>query len=346
MLAPRGYEIVRAASGAEALARVASDPVDLVLLDILMPEMDGYEVCRLLRDGESTRMLPVVMITASGEQEKTKAIEAGADDFVTKPFDQAELLARVRSLVRIKRYHDTIQAQRAELEAFNRQLEQRVREQVSELERMSRLRRFLSAPVADLVSSGDASVLESHRREITVAFCDLRGFSAFAEVAEPEDVMAVLGDYHDALGELIHRFEGTLTRFAGEGLMVVFNDPLPCPDAPERAVRMAVAMRSRVWELAERWSGLGHDLQLGVGITQGHATLGAIGFEGRWDYAAVGSVTHLAERLCEQAEPGQILISRRVYAATESLVVVQPVGELALRGLARPTPAYDVVGIE
>jgi class 3 adenylate cyclase len=322
VLEPRGYTVVRAQSGAEALERVAAEPVDLVLLDILMPGMDGYEVCRRLRDDDATRFLPVVMITAGGdEEEKTKAIEAGADDFVTKPFAQPELLARVRSLLRIKRYHDAI-------EGFNRQL-----------------RRFLAPAIADLVAYGDASVLESHRREIAVVFCDLRGFTAFAETAEPEDVMAVLGEYHQALGELVHRFEGTLARFTGEGMMVFFNDPLPCPDAPERAVRMAVAMRSRVWELAERWSRLGYDLELCAGIAQGHATLGTIGFEGRSDYGAVGSVTNLAERLCEQAEPGQILISARVHSAIEDVVVAQAVGELAMRGLARPTQAFDVAGI-
>ena len=319
--------MVTATSGDEALERVRAEPVDLVLLDIVMPGMDGYEVCRRLRADPATEFLPVVMITASGEQEKVAAIEAGADDFIAKPFDQAELLARVRSLLRIKRYHDTIEAQAAELAAWNRQLEQRVEEQVTELERARRLRRFLSPQVAELVmSSGDESFLESHRREITVVFCDLRGFTAFAETVEPEDVMLVLGEYHAALGDLVHRYEGTLERFTGDGLMVFFNDPLPCPDAPERAVRMAVAMRNRVATLAEGWHRMGHDLDFGVGIAQGHATLGRIGFEGRFDYAAIGNVTNLAARLCAEAGPGQILISQRVYAAAEDLVTAEPVG--------------------
>ena len=347
ILAPRGYRVSAAHSGREALAMVADEAIDLVLLDILMPEMDGYEVCRALRAEPETSFLPVVMITASGEQEKVAAIEAGADDFIAKPFDQAELLARVKSLVRIKRYHDTIESQAAELAAWNRELEQRVAEQVEALERMARLRRFLSPQLAELVlSSGDDSFLNSHRREITVVFCDLRGFTSFAETVEPEDVMAVLGEYHAALGDIVYRFDGTLERFIGDGLMVIFNDPLPCTDAPERAVRMALAMRGRVAELGEGWSRHGYDLDFGVGIAQGHATLGRIGFEGRADYTAIGSVTNLAARLCAEAGGRQILVSQRVFAAIEDIVVADSVGELALRGFARPARAYNVVGFD
>lgn len=301
VLEPRGYTVVTASSGEEALERVAG--VDLVLLDIVMPGIDGFEVCRRLRADPGTSFLPVVMVTASGEQEKRRAIEAGADDFVAKPFDHEELLARVRSLLRIKRYHDTIAA-------------------------------FLSPQVAGLVA-GDAPALESHRAEITLAAFDLRDFAAFAETVEPEELMAVLGAYLAAAGEEIHRFEGTLERFAGPRLMVMFNDPAPCPDAPERAVRLAVAVRNRVWELAEGWSRQGYDLHPVAGVAQGHATLGRVGFEGRADYAAIGSVTMRAERLCAAAEPGQILVSRRVHAATDGLAIARAAGE-----------AFDVVGLE
>jgi adenylate cyclase len=347
ILTPRGYHVVAANSGREALERVAAESIDLVLLDILMPEMDGYEVCRALRAEPSTSFLPVVMITASGEQEKIAAIEAGADDFIAKPFDQAELLARVHSLLRIKRYHDTIEAQAAELAAWNRELEQRVAEQVDALERLGRLRRFLSPQLADLViSSGDDSFLHSHRREITVVFGDLRGFTSFSETVEPEDVMAVLRDYHTALGDLVHRFDGTLERFTGDGLMVIFNDPLDCPDAPERAVRMALAMRGRVTGLAAGWARRGYDLAFGVGIAQGHATLGQVGFEGRSEYTAIGSVTNLAARLCAAAQGGQILVSQRVFSAIDQIAVVDSLGELTLPGFSRPTRAYNVVGLD
>jgi len=347
VLAPRGYAIVKAESGREALEKVTAEPVDLVLLDILMPEMDGYAVCRALREDPATQYLPVVMVTASGDQEKVAAIEAGADDFITKPFDQAELVARVSSLLRIKRYHDTIEAQAAELAEWNRELERRVTEQVEQLERLGRLRRFLSPQVAELVvSSGDDSILESHRREITVVFCDLRGFTAFAETVEPEDVMVVLAEFHGAVGDLVRRFEGTLERFTGDGVVVFFNDPIPCEDAPQRAMRMAVAIRSRVGQLAEGWRRKGYDIELGIGIAQGHATLGRIGFEGRSDYAAIGSVTNLAARLCAEAMAGQILISQRVHSATEDMVTADAVGDLTLRGFSRPMPAFNVIGLD
>jgi adenylate cyclase len=347
ILTPRGYRVVTAGSGEDGLKLLREEKPDLVLLDILMPEMDGYEVCRRIREDPATAFLPVVMITASGDQEKRRALETGADDFVTKPFDQTELLARVRSLVRIKQHHDTIERQTAELAVWNRQLEDRVNAQVKELERVSRLRRFLSPQVAELVvDSGDESFLDSHRREIVVVFCDLRRFTSFAETAEPEEVMGVLGEYHRALGDLIFRFEGTLERFAGDGLMVFFNDPIRCEDGPARAVRMAVAMRSRVQDLADGWARRGYDLAFAAGIAQGYATLGRIGFEGRFDYAAIGSVTNLASRLCSEAAPWQILVTQRVHAGAEEVVVSDDVGELTLAGFTRPVRVYDIKGLD
>src|SRR3954452_7533007 len=347
ILAPRGYDVRTASSGEEALTALDADDMDLVLLDIVMPGMDGYEVCREIRERPGTAYLPVVMVTASGDEQKVKALEAGADDFLTKPINQNELLARVASLARIKRYQDTIKRQSDELAAWNRDLEARVEEQVSEIQRMSRLRRFLAPQLAELiVDSGDESFLESHRREIVVVFCDLRGFTPFAEASEPEEVMGVLEEYHAALGDLIFRFEGTLERFAGDGLMVFFNDPVRCEDGPARAIRMSVAMRTRVRGLAEAWARQGHDLALGIGIAQGYATLGRIGFDGRYDYAAIGSVTNMASRLCADAEPWQILVSERVFAAPGPLVVGEDAGRRELRGFSRHVHAFAITGVE
>jgi adenylate cyclase len=248
--------------------------------------------------------------------------------------------------VRIKRYHDTIEAQTSELEEWNRTLEARVDEQVVELEQMNRLRRFLSPTLAEVIVSQGESVLESHRREIATLFADLRGWTSFSATTEPEEVMKIIAEFHNRMGELILRYEATVGWFAGDGLMVWFNDPIPCDDPAARAVRMAVEMREAMSELTAKWRKRGHELDFGVGIAQGHATLGQIGFEGRSDYTAIGSVTNLAARLCGAAAPRQILISQRVYTAAEDIVVADSVGELALRGFSRPARAYNVLGLD
>jgi adenylate cyclase len=345
VLGSNGYDVTAASSGPEALERVSEDVPDIVLLDIQMPGMNGYEVCRRLREGPATQFLPVVMVTSSDQEVRINAIEAGADDFIIKPFNKQELLARVRSLVRIKRYHDTIEAQTSELEEWNRTLEARVDEQVVELEQMNRLRRFLSPTLAEVIVSQGESVLESHRREIATLFADLRGWTSFSATTEPEEVMKIIAEFHNRMGELILRYEATVGWFAGDGLMVWFNDPIPCDDPAARAVRMAVEMREAMSELTAKWRKRGHELDFGVGIALGYATLGRIGFDGRYDYGAVGSVMNLAARLCSEAKGGQIVISERVYSEIEELLTAESVGELTLKGFMKPVAAYNVLDV-
>jgi adenylate cyclase len=348
LLGAKGYAVSTASSGPEALLKVETERPDLVLLDVMMPEMSGYEVCRKIRENPGTGILPVVMVTSlDPAQERIRGLEAGADDFLTKPVNQAELLARVRSLIRVKQLYDTVQAQAAQLAELNKTLEQRVGEQVAQLDRLGRLKRFFSPQLAELIVAGDAEdPLKSHRREVTVVFLDLRGFTAFAETAEPEEVMGVLREYHAEMGRLILEHEGTLERFTGDGMMVFFNDPVAVPNAAERATRMALAMRDCVRDLRVKWKKRGVDLDLGVGIAQGYATIGAIGFEGRLDYGAIGTVTNLAARLCGEAKPGQILVSQRMLGAVEDLAEAEVVGEVALKGFSKSVGAFNVVGLK
>ncbi len=347
LLALQGYAVSTAANGEEALARVAADDPDLVLLDIMMPGISGYKVCRTIRDDPATALLPVVLCTwLDPNQERIKGIEAGADDFLPKPVNQSELFARVKSLLRVKSLQDEVKRQAEQLAEWNRQLERRVAEQVAEMECLARLKRFVSPRVGEMILAGDVEdPLKTLRRDITVVFTDLRGFTAFSETAEPEEVMGVLREYHAALGRLVLAHEGTIEHFAGDGVMILFNDPMPVDHPELTAVRMALEMRDAVAALATGWKKRGHDLGFGVGIANGYATLGAIGFEGRRDYGAIGPVTNLSARLCSEARTGQILISQRVYGRIEAGVEAEPVGELSLKGLSRPVTAFNVLGL-
>ncbi|MGH2977334.1 MAG: response regulator [Gaiellaceae bacterium] len=339
VLVPHGYDVVTASNGAEALAVVESEQPDLVLLDLFMPELDGYAVCAHLRANEETAVLPVIMVTSSVGEEKTRAIEAGADDFIPKPFNHDELLTRVRSLLRIKRYHDTIRE-------LNRTLEERVAAQVEELERLRQLGRFLSPQIAEaIVSSGDESILRSHRREVAVFFADLRGWTTFVDAVEPEELLRVLREFHDTIGLLVQRFEATVGFLEGDGVELFFNDPIEIPDAALRAVRLGCALREEMVGLTDLWRKRGYDVDFGAGIALGYATCGEIGFEGRSDYAAIGSVTNLASRLADEAGGGQVLITQRLYAEVEDSVEAVPVGEFELKGFSRPVPALEVVSL-
>jgi adenylate cyclase len=345
ILVPNGYDVLSVSSGPEAIELLKAHSLDLVLLDVQMAGMNGYEVCRRIRADEATSFLPVVIVTSHPEEARVDAIEAGADDFIMKPFNQQELLARVRSLLRIKRYHDTNQAQAVELAEWNRTLEARVADQVAELEKMNRLRRFLSPTLAEVILTQGEEILENHRREIAALFADLRGWTDFSATTEPEEVMRVIGSFHAAIGDVIVKYEATVGWFAGDGLMVWFNDPIPCADPAARAVRMAVEMREAVAELTTQWLRRGHELDFSIGIALGYATLGRIGYDGRYDYGAVGSVCNLASRLCDEALPGQIVVSQRVLADVEEIVTAVPLGALVLKGFGKPVQAYAVVNV-
>jgi DNA-binding response OmpR family regulator len=346
VLAPHGYEVIGATDARAAIELATSTDPDLVLLDVLMPELDGYAVCRELREREQTAVLPVIMLTSSVGQEKTQAIEAGADDFIPKPFNHHELLTRVRSLLRIKRYHDTIKSQAAELLALNRTLEERVQTQIAELERLRRLRRFLSPQLADaIVDSDNDAILRSHRRQVAMFFADLRGWTSFADAVEPEEVMGVLREFHAAIGGLVRRFDATVGFLEGDGVQLFFNDPIEVPDAALRAVRLGCALREEMALLTPQWRKRGYDLGFGAGIALGYATCGEVGFEGRYDYAAIGAVTNLASRLADEAADRQILIAQRLHAEVEDAVDVEPAGNFTLRGFTRPVAAFNVVAL-
>ena len=349
----QGYDnITIATNGHEALNILRSKSFDLVLLDIMMPDLNGYEVLERMRSSPELRDIPVIMISGIGELDSVvRCIELGAEDYLPKPFEPTLLRARVRATLERKRLHDQVVAQAADLASqaaelanWNKTLEQRVADQLGEIERMGRLRRFLSPQVADLiVASGMEKQLQSHRGEITALFCDLRGFTRFSETSDPEDVMVLLRDYHAVIGQIVIKYGATLEHFAGDGVMVIFNAPVPIDKPQLQAVRMALEMRDAMGTFTQKWRRLGHDIGFGIGISHGFATLGTIGFEGRFDYAAVGTVSNIASRLCDEAKPGQILISPRVLMAVEDTMKVELVGELTLKGIQRPMTAYNVI---
>jgi len=328
-----GYDVEVATNGAEALESVRDKAPDLVISDILMPQMDGYELCRRLRASPATALLPVILITSAEQTERVKGVEAGADDFLARPVNWPELFARAKRLLHVKALQDEIQQ-------LNAKLEQRVREQVAQLERLSRMKRFFSRAVAEAIVAGGEELLEPHRREITAVFLDLRGFTAFTDRADPDEVMELLRAYHATLGRTVDEFGGTLEHFAGDGVMIFFNDPIEVDKPAERAIRMALALQRAFNPIAEAWLKLGHEVGLGIGIAQGDATLGVIGFEQRWEYAAIGNVPNLAARLCGSAHAGEIIVDGQTEQDIVHVADTEFVGALTLRGFQQPVPAF------
>jgi adenylate cyclase len=330
-------DVLEAENGVEALdlLRAHSDVIDVVLLDVIMPELDGYETLAAMKSDEGTRHIPVIIVSGVEELDSVvRCIELGATDYLTKPINPRILEARLNASLAAKRLRDL------ELEYIDQQ-----RRMTETIERQkTELSRFLSPQISSLISSADGErLLAGHRRQITVAFCDLRGFTSFAEQADPEELFGVLGDYHRMMGEAITEHGGTLEHFAGDGVMIYFNDPIEQEDHVERAVRMAMAMRDRFQSIAHAWRKRGYELGFGVGIATGYATLGRIGYEGRYDYGAIGNVVILASRLSTQAAADQILLSQRAAGAVEDVVEIESLGELQIKGLSRPVSASNVL---
>jgi adenylate cyclase len=304
-----------------------------------MPGLNGYEVCQRIKARPETQDIPIIFVSAMGEvEDETRGLDLGGVDYVTKPVSPAIVKARIRT-------HLAVSRQARELAELNRTLEQRVAQGVQELERMGRLKRFFSPSVVDMLLSGTGDdPLRSHRREVAAVFVDLRGFTAFTETSDPEDVMHALNQYHTAMGERVMAFGGTLEHFAGDGMMIYFNDPVEIDNPAAVAVEMAISMQQRFSILAREWQKREYALSMGIGVAQGFATIGAIGYEGRRDYGVIGNVTNMAARLCGEAKGGQILVSQRVQGFVSETIRTEPVGELTLKGFHRPVPAFLVLG--
>jgi adenylate cyclase len=346
-LASQDYATAQAGDGEEAIEVTRRLVPDLILLDVMMPKLDGFEVTHRLRTDKTLPYIPIILVTAkTALSDVVQGLDAGADDYLTKPVEHAALTARVRAALRVKRLHDQVQAQKTELATWNDVLEQRVATQVGEIERANRLRRFLPSQIAEMVTSDDGSdLLASRHAEITVLFSDLRGFTAYSESAPPDHVMQVLQAYHGVAGPLIEQQHGTLERFLGDGIMVLFNAPVAAPEPCLRAARLAVALRDRFHPAIEPWQVTNNRLGIGIGIAHGIATVGTIGFDDRLDYAAIGPVSNLAARLCDHAAPSEILISDCARQLLAPSVSTEQLNGLSLKGISGAVQAHRLVGI-
>jgi len=351
LLRPR-YRTTVAINGERAIELVlGAEPPDLILLDIMMPGLNGYDVCRRIKAQPRARDIPIIFLSAMGAvEDETLGLELGGVDYVTKPIRPAIVKARIHTHLAMarqarerERMVARLEQQAAELSELNHTLEKRIADGVAQLERLGRLKRYFSPSVVDLMLSGNTEdPLKSHRREVAAAFVDLRGFTAFTETSDPEDVMLVINQYHDAMGALVMSYGGTLEHFAGDGMMIYFNDPIEIDNPALVAVSMAISMQVRFSALALDWHKRGYTLSMGIGVALGFATIGAIGFEGRRDYGVIGNVTNLAARLCGEARGGQVLISHRVNGFVSDHVFSEPLGDMQLKGFRNPVAVYAV----
>ncbi len=343
LLEGNGFAVSTAAGGVEALEKIQANKPDLVLLDVMMPDISGYTVCQRLRADEATSLLPIIMVTALDDLERVKAIEMGADDFLCKPINQAELFARVKSLLRINELQERLVHKNEELKQLSETLAEQVQTQVAELEKLAGLKRFLPEQVANkMFRDGGRTLFEPHRAEISVVFIDLRGFTSLVDSAEPEEVMKILSAYHGKMGRLISKHNGTLEHFAGDGIMIFFNDPIPCQAQSDVAIQLAADMQLAFIDLQASWKKMGFQLGFGVGIARGYATLGMMGCEGRFDYAAIGSVCNLSARLCDAAADGEILLDIKTYSNLSQTEGVHPFKEMTPKGFARAIQIYKI----
>ena len=334
-----GHAVVEAGNGLEAIEAIGDHPVDVVITDIEMPDMDGYGLLQHRNGDDRLKAIPFIVISGVDEMASViRCIGLGAEDYLPKPFDPVLLHARLGASLDRKRMTD-------ELQQLNEHLAERVDEKVAEVERLNSLRRFVSPQLAEALAGGGEEILASHRREIIAFFCDLRGFTAFSETAEPEEVMDVLREFHDAVGPMIFDHEGTIAQFTGDGMLVFFNDPVQLDDPAWNAVQLATAMRDRTAELSTEWKRRGHQLALGIGIAAGYATCGEIGFDGRTEYTAIGTVVNLSARVCGIAAGGQILVTNKVAMAVEDRVESIPMGDVEFKGLSRPVPILEITAL-
>lgn len=338
LLRQRGFANVQCTTESrKVVAMHAAEPFDLILLDLQMPPPDGIAVMEQLKLSAGDDFLPVIVVSAFSDAEnRLRALRMGARDYILKPFEAPEVMQRIMNHLEVRMLYRERQRQ-SEI------LETRVREQVTQLERLSRLQRFFSPQLAEKIVAGTlGDPLKTHRSDITAVSIDLRRFTAFTESAQPEEVMEALRQFHSVIGPLILRYQGTIEYFAGDGIMVIFNDPLEMPDSTERAVRMAIEMRAAMVPVTEGWRRNGFDLGMGIGIANGYATIGTIGFEGRWDYAVVGPVVNLASRLCSEAKSGEIIVDRKVFRRIHDTVEAESAGDLVLKGFSQPVPAFMI----